>query len=217
MEQVREGIRSPASERPYYTPDFSLSLPLRHTTRIAGFDSQKHHYPKAGKHSPVVSDTGELAWYHSEREKGLVTVETERSQALIGFVKDNNRSLKNLSVEVDNTFCSIILFSLDERPIPSAERMLLVATARSATSGMTWNDKRTSLTNWGVAPMVIEPVKGKVTLRNLEFAQHAEIIPLNGSGRAVGDTVKAQSIEGGCTFTIGEPATPWYLVQVRRN
>jgi hypothetical protein len=65
--------------------------------------------------------------------------------------------------------------------------------------------------------MVIEPVKGKVKLRNLEPSPQVEIIPLNGSGRAVGDTIKAHNFEGGFTFCIGEPTTPWYLVRVRRN
>ena len=216
MEQVREGIRSPVSERPYYTPDFSLSLPLRHTTRITGFDRRMQHYPKAGRQSPIVSDTGELAWYHSEREKGLVAIETKNSQALIGFVRNNHRLLKNLSVEVDNTFCSIILTSLDGQSIARAERMLLVTTTRSANSDMAWNDKRTSLSDWGTAPTVIEPVKGQVTLRNLEPSQHAEIVPLNGAGRAAGDAIKARSIEGGFTFNVGKSTTPWYLVRVQR-
>jgi hypothetical protein len=173
-------------------------------------------YPKAGKQSPIVSDTGELAWYYSQRKESLVTVETKNSQALIGFVKDNNRRLKNLSVEVDNTFCSILLTSLDGRPVSRAGRMLLVATARSATSGMTWNDKRTSLSHWGTAPMLVEPVKGQVTLRNLESLQNVEIVPLNGAGQPAGDAMKARYIKGGFTFKIGEPTTPWYLVRVQR-
>ena len=216
MEQVRESIRAPVSERPYYTPGFSLSLPLRHTTRITDFDRSMQSYPKAGKQSPIVSDTGELAWYYSERGKGLVTIETNKSQALIGFVKDNNRTLKNLSVEVDNTFCSIILTSLDGQPLSRAERMLLVTTARSANSDMIWNDKRTSLSDWGTAPTVIESVKGTVILRDLEPWRQAQIVPLNGAGQSEGESVKARSIDGGFTFDIGEPATPWYLVRVQR-
>ncbi len=222
MEQVREGIRSPSSDRPYFTPGFSLSLPLRHTTRIAGFDKEQGQYPQAGRDSPIISDTGELTWHHSQSEKGLVTVETEKSQALIGFVKDNNRELKNLSAAVENEFCSIILTSLDGQPIFSSGRLLLVATARSANSGMTWNESRTSLSDWGAAPMVIEPVKAKLTLRNMEPSKRVEILPLTGEGKAAGDPVIAQSGTGGFTFGIGlvrqagEPATTWYLITVRR-
>ncbi|MHC4510844.1 MAG: hypothetical protein ACYTAO_18125 [Planctomycetota bacterium] len=103
MEQVREGIRLPSSERPYFTAGFSASLPLLHTTRIAGFDKAGGPYEEAGEGSPIVSDTGQLGWYHAAKEKGLVTVETEESQALIGFVKAHHRALKNLSAAVEPT------------------------------------------------------------------------------------------------------------------
>jgi hypothetical protein len=216
IEQVREGIRFPSSERPYFTPRFSLSIPLRHTTRIAGFDDKPRQYPKVSKDSPIVSDTGELTWYYSQQGKGLVTVETEKSQALIGFVKGHNKALKNLSAAVENEFCSIILTSLDGQPISCSQRLLLVTTARSANNGMTWNENRTSLSNWGSAPTVIEPVKGKVILRNLEPSQQIETIPLDGAGKALGYTVGAHSVKGDFILPIGEQATTWYLVRIQR-
>lgn len=215
-EQVREGIRLPYSEGSYFTPGFSASLALRHTTRIAGFDEPPGQYPKAGRNGPIASDTGELVWYHSQREKGLVTLETERSQALIGFVKDNNKVLKNLYATVENDFCAIILTSLDAEPISSSERLLLVTTARSANSGMTWNEDRTSLSDWGDAPTVIESVKGKVTLRNLEPSQRIEIIPLDGAGKPLGDPVTANNVKREFVLSVGEQATTWYLVKIQR-
>jgi len=216
MEQVREGIRLPSSERPYFTPGFSLSLPLQHTTRIDGFDKQSEPYPPVDVNGPIVSDTGELTWHRSPKDKGLVTVETDRSQALIGFVRDNNKTLKNLSAAVENEFCSIILTSLDAQSISSSGRLLLAATARSANTRMTWNEKRTSLADWGAAPMVIEPVKAKLTLRNMEPSKRAEIVPLTGEGKAAAKPVIAQNSTEGLTFTIGEPATTWYLITIRR-
>jgi hypothetical protein len=216
IEQVREGIRLPYSERPYFTPGFSLSIPLRHRTRIVSFEGQPGQYPKAGKDSPIVSDTGQLTWYHSHQGKGLVTVETEKSQALIGFVKDHNRTLRNLSATVENEFCSIILTSLDGQSISRSGRLLLVTTARSANNRMTWNENRTSLSDWGSAPTVIEPVKGKVVLRNLEPLRQIETISLDGAGKALGDSVSAQSIKGGFILPIGEPATTWHIIGIQR-
>ena len=52
-------------------------------------------------------------------------------------------------------------------PSLETDRLLLVATARTANTGMKWNDKRTSLTDWGTEPTLIEPVKGFVTLRGI--------------------------------------------------
>ncbi len=216
MEQVRDGIRLPSSERPYFTPGFPLALPLQHTTRIAGFDEPSGPYPQVDKDDPIVSDTGELVWYHSPEGKGLVMVETDTSQALIGFVRDNNIVVKNLSAAVENEFCSIILTSLDAQPISSSGRLLLVATARSANSRMTWNADRTSLADWGAAPMVIEPVKAKVALRSMESAKRVEVLPLTGEGKAIGKPVIVQNSAERYTFAIGDPATTWYLITIRR-
>ncbi len=216
LEQVRQSIRYPSSERPYFTPGFSLSTPLRHATRIAAFDARPGQYPKVAVDSPIVSDTGELSWYYSKQGKGLVTIETEKSQALIGFVKDNNKALKNISVTAENEFCSIIVTSLNAEPISSSRSLLLVATARSANQDMTWNEDRTSLTGWGSAPTVIEPVKGIVTLRNIRPVEHVEAIPLNGAGKRMGQSIRAQVVADGFEIPIGEPATPWYLVRIQR-
>lgn len=216
VDQVREGIRLPYSEGSYFTPGFSPAIPLRHTTRIVGFDDEPAEFPKVSRGSPVVSDTGELAWYYSLQGKGLVTVETEKSQALIGFIKGHNKALKNLSAAVENEFCSIILTSLDGQSLSCSQRLLLVTTARSENNGMIWNEKRTTLSNWGSAPTVIEPVKGKVILRNLEPLQKVEIIPLDGAGKALGHTVSARTANGEVILSIGEQATTWYLVRVHR-
>jgi len=216
LEQVRQSIRSASSERPYFTSGFSLSIPLRHTTRIAALDARSGQYPKVAVDNPIVSDTGELRWYHSGHGKGLVTIETEKSQALIGFVKANSKALKNISVMVENEFCSIIITSLSEEPITRSQSLLLVTTARSANKGMTWNEDRTSLSDWGSDPTVIEPVKGSVTLRNIIRAELVEAVPLNGAGKRMGESIQGRIITDGFEIPIGEPATTWYLVRIRR-
>ncbi|MHC4167659.1 MAG: hypothetical protein ACYSWQ_11925, partial [Planctomycetota bacterium] len=215
-EQVREGIRLPYSARTYFTPGFSLAIPLRHATRIGGFDEPYGQHGAAGRSSPTVSDTGELAWYHPERGKGFVAVETDRSQALIGFLKGRDNQLKNLSAAVENEFCSIILTSLDGQTISRSGQLLLVTTARSANSGMIWNQKRTTLVNWGSAPTVIEPVRGEIVLRGLEPSQRVEMIALDGGGKPLRDSVSGRAVKGDVTLPVGEQATTWYLINIQR-
>ncbi|MFH1717325.1 MAG: hypothetical protein ABIF19_08250 [Planctomycetota bacterium] len=214
-ELIYEGIRSASSQRPYFTPGFPLSTPLEHTTRIASFDYEPGHYQDTEATSPIASDTNELAWYYPPQQKGLVTIETEKSQALIGFVKDDNKTLKNLSASVENEFCSIIMTSLDGEPIASSRSLLLVATARSANSGMQWNAKTTSLDSWGDAPLVIEPVKGQISLRNLKPYKSAEAFALDGKGKSLGK-LPTPGAANSLTITVGEPATVWYLIKIKR-
>ena len=64
LEQVRETLRLPASERPYYTPGFPLSLALRHRMRIRLARRAAHtvaEAPEPEETSPISSDTAELA------------------------------------------------------------------------------------------------------------------------------------------------------------
>jgi hypothetical protein len=124
--------------------------------------------------------------------------------------------LKNISVTAENEFCSIIVTSLNAEPIAGSQTLLLVATSRSANTGMVWNEDRTSLSNWGSAPTVIEPVKGSVTLRNIKLAEHVEALALNGAGKRIGESIRVRVVDDGFEIPIGEPATPWYLVRIRR-
>jgi hypothetical protein len=217
IEQIREGIRYSSSEHPYFTPGFSLSIPLRHATRINDFTHHTEEYPEADSESPIVSDTGELKWYYDQKGEGYVTIESDKSQALIGFIKDKKITLKNLSAEVENKFCSIILTSLDGKPISGSERLLLATTARSANSGMVWNGQRTSLCDWGSAPSVIEPVRGKVFLKNIEPASIVQMMPLDGVGKKLADAFGSYSKKGSYALHIGEPATTWSLLRIERR
>ncbi|MBN2271603.1 MAG: hypothetical protein JXN61_13375 [Sedimentisphaerales bacterium] len=215
-EQVRDGIRAPSSERPYFTPGFDLSIPLRHTTRVVSFDEGPVRYEPISVKNPVVSDTKELVWHYPPEAKGLVTVETDKSQAIIGFVGGDERKLKNLSVRVTNEFCSIILTSLDAKPVSDSAEMLLAVTARSENTGMKWNEKRTSLVDWGTAPMVIEPVAGEVMLLNLKPYRNVEAIPLDGAGKPIGGAVKLKKSSDSIEIAVGEPVTTWYLIRIER-
>jgi len=211
LEQVVESLRLPRTERPYFTPGFPLSLPLRHAVRIAGFASPVHGQFPAQEPLPLVSDTGELTW-----DQGWVTIQSPRAQGLIGRVSQKGRALENLSAEVENGFCAITLTSLDGAPLARSARMLLTTGARVANSGMEWNEKRTSLTNWGTAPTVIEPVTGAVLLRNLAGARKVEALPLDSAARPLGQPIAAQRTVAGWRIPLGTPATPWYLIRVGR-
>ncbi len=216
-EQVYDSLRLPRTERPYFTPGFPLSIPLQHGSRIRSLEGKPTGKFTAVDANPIVSDTRELSWYLSPDKKGLVTLETERSQALIGFVNEGRKSLRNLDANVSNNFCSIVLTSLDSKPISRSTRMLLTAGARVVNTGMKWNENRSALANWGGPPTLIEPVTGKVILRNIEKATEVRVAALDGAGRPIGKPVNAKRTKDGWEIEIGEPASTWYEVTVRQS
>ena len=215
-DQVLESRRLPRTEAPYFTPGFPLALPLQHAVRIQSLDAAptaKFPSPNTG---PIVSDTKELTWYHSAAKSGLVTVDTDRTQALIGFVAANAKSVKNLSAEIATQFASIMLSSLDGKPLAQSASMLLTAGSRVTNTGLKWNDQHTRTTNQGESPSLIEPVNGTVTLHDLQAAKSVTASALDGAGHSIGEPIPAKKTAAGWTLPIGAPVTTWYVISVKR-
>ena len=215
-DQVFDSVLLPqATDRPYFTPGFPLAVPLQHGSRILSFNGASAPPFAALKiTNPIVSDTNQLAWYNSSAMTGLVTVDTPRSQALIGFVKANGKSVTNLSADVQNRFCTIWITSLESEPISRASRLLLTLGSRVENEGMRWNDRRSNLSEWGGPPTLIEPVVGRITLRSLDRAKVVSAQPLDGSGQPMGEPVRAEKEAEGWDIPLGKPVTTWYEVTV---
>ncbi len=216
-QQVRESIRlSPREHRPYFTPGFPLILPLQHGSRISSLAGPATAtLPALADTNAIISDTGEMTWMHGEKGSGLVTVNTDRSQALVGFVGPRAVKLKHLSAEVHPAFCAITLSSLESRPIAHAGQLLLTAAARMANSGMVWNEQRTSLQSWGDAPTRIEPVTGRIHLTGIEKARSVIAVPLDGAGVATGTSIQAVRDGERWTLMLSVPALS-YRIEITR-
>ncbi len=216
-QQIRESIRMQWKERPYFTPGFSLATPLQHATRIESFNATGK-LPAADQPGDVItSDTGELSWQRSGGKNGVVTIDTPRSQALVGFLKANAKSTANLSANVAPEHCAITLSAVDGHTIAQSARLLLTTGSRVENTDMLWNEKRTSLLDWGKAPTRIEPVTGSITLRNLGAAKAVNVTALDGGGSPLGAAVPATKTEQGWEIKVGQPATVWYAIEVVRT
>jgi hypothetical protein len=215
-DQVFDSARLlPATDRSYFTAGFPLAVPLQHGSRILSLEgAPTEHFAVPMVSNPMVSDTNQLAWCYSPAMTGLVTVDTPRSQALIGFVKANRKSVSNLSADVQNRFCTIVIVSLEPEPIPRASRLLLTVGSRVENEGMQWNERRSNLSEWGGSPTLIEPVVGRITLRGLDRAQAVSAQPLDGSGQPMGEPIRAEKKGEGWEIPLGKPVTTWYEVAV---
>jgi hypothetical protein len=216
-DQVLESKRLPREEQPYFTPGFPLSLPLQHGVRIKSLEGRPTEKVAANDSNPIVSDTKQLAWYTSPGKTGLVTVETGRTQALIGFVKANRKTLKNLSADITNDFATLVLASLDAKPLARSDKMLLTAGSRVTNTNIQWNGTAPRPAGQGESPTLIEPVTGTVVLRNLQGATAVSAIALDGSGKPLGAAVPGKKTADGWAVAIGDPVTTWYVVEVKRR
>jgi len=213
-EEVIESIRMSSAERPLFTPGFPRELPLVHALRIESFD-RASAVPKFRRHEPLSSDTGELLWFLAGK-RGLVTVSTARTQAIVGFAGGQTRAVRGFTADVATPFCSIIVTSLDGQPLEKSGRILVAAGARTATTGMRWRDDRHTLTDWGSRPMRIEPVRGTLTLMRAAGAPRLEAIALDGSGAPLGEP-QALAGDGSAAIMQLDKPTVWYLVRAAKR
>lgn len=214
--QVNETMRLPESERPNFTPGMPRSLPLRHGSRIESLEGAPTGAFGPEVSPPYLSDTGELAWHLEAGKHGVVTIDAPRTQALVGFVRDNHPATRHLAAELRNEFAVITLSSLTADPIRRSNRLLLTTCARWQNTGAKWNDRRTLWTDMGHEPTVIEPVEGWLMFRELDGAVALKATPLDGSEKPIGEPIEGRRLEDGWEIPLGSPATTHYLVEIVR-
>jgi hypothetical protein len=216
-QQVFDSMLLPTSERPFYTPGFPRDLPLQHEVRISSLEGAPTQlFVQTMPPDPILSDTGELAWYTSTQQTGLVTIDTPRSQALIGFVAEQRKSSSNLAADVSNRFCTILLSSMDEQPIARSAKLLLVAGGAVENTGQVWNTAGTDVTSAGGPPSLIEQVKGTITLRRIQSARTVTLQAIDGAGQPLGAAVEATAKGNDWKIPIGGATTTWYQITITR-
>ncbi|MCU0246520.1 MAG: hypothetical protein MUC42_08090, partial [Bryobacter sp.] len=204
-EQVLDSLRLPASAGPNFTAGMPDGLALVHDARIRGFEkSTPSAFPPVS--APYRSDTGELHW-SLHQGRGKVEVNTPRAKAVIGFHGNS---------EIENPFTALVLVSMDGMPLAQSRRALLTTGARAHFRGTAWNEKRTSLLQWGSPPMEIEPVQGNWAAPELGAAKKVMLQPVDGGGRAFGPVVAAKRSGQTWTLPLGAAVTPWYVVTIER-
>lgn len=222
-------------EKPFFTPGFDLSTPLQHATRWSFRDSpaltpavvasplgaeKTPRHPWDPAPAEIRTDTGELIWSHADQKRGIVSIDTPHTCGLIGFIRAHwwkpGATTKHLLAEPDNEHCSILLTSLDGRPIGESAQLLLTGVSRSSNTGQTWEDDLQTLATWGQGPMQIVPVTGSITLKALSGSRAVRVIPLTAEGRPLPEAIPVEKSEAGWKIKLGTPPATWWLIEIER-
>jgi hypothetical protein len=121
----------------------------------------------------VRSTTGELTWNASA---GFVTIDTPRTQAVIGFLGTAPHGLTAVTLRSPTDFGAVYVTALDgAAPIQSARRLLVTAVGPARNTGMEYETTaQTSsqgtpywrLRDAGKAPALLEAVTGRLEIRS---------------------------------------------------
>ena len=119
------------------------------------------------------SITGELTWNASA---GFVTVNTPRTQAVIGFLNTNPHELATVMFRSPTNFGAVYVTAMDsDAPVESARRLLVTAVGPARNTGMEYETtSQTSplgvpygrLREAGKAPALLDAVTGQVEIRS---------------------------------------------------
>ena len=213
---VRASLLLPGQHQPLFTPGLLDILPLLHGTRVSSLNAPAPWSPPSLKASPpYITDTRQIAWRALDGGRGLVTVDTDRTQSIVGWLRDASEGTRNMGLEIKNEFGATTLVSMTDQPIAKARRLLLVVCTKSANRNMEWNAKRTSTVKAGDPGMMIEAPEGTVLLRGIQ-ARTMQAIPLDGGGRAFARPSPLSKTASGWALDLSSSATLWYLIDVGR-
>jgi hypothetical protein len=139
---------------------------------------------------------------------GALTIATPRTVSVVGWCGGRTWRAGGVTLHPTTPFCALTVSALDGRPISSSRHLLITTAARAENSGAVYNAGRTSLKRLGHAPILMQPVRGRVTLPG---SGQLEVWPLSESGQRR----RPFSPRAG-VISLGSPPALWYEV-VRRH
>jgi hypothetical protein len=195
-------------------PEIALVHGIDNQFAVTGLKHEAEEF-SPGVRSPYVSDTGELTW---DRQRGLVMIDTDIVQAVIGFVGRQVIRLRYLTIRARTDFAAISLISLDGRPIPRSKKLLLAAVSRVKNQNMEMRRDVSGLyllTDWGDDQILVQDVQAEVQLRH-EDPNDLKLFRLDERGRLDAELEHFVQ-QGELRFGIGNQKTLWYALCVPRG
>ncbi len=158
----------------------------------------------------VRSATGELVWDYG---RGLVTVDTPRTQGAAGFLAKAGRiELGDVAIESENEFGAIVVTSLDGEPVASSKRLLVQAMTEEKPCG--WKVEGGRIEGLGGYPMLVRNVEASVTLRGAG-RRTAQPLDPHGSPQGPPLPLEAVRVEGDAADRLKLAPDAMYTVVTR--
>ena len=110
----------------------------------------------------IRSESGELYWNYGT---GYVTADTPRTQAAVGFLAGTAVKLADCEIATSNRIASVLVSSWDGRVLKDSRHILIAAVGRTRNTNMAYSRGGQRLIAIGKPPVLLEGVRGTVTLK----------------------------------------------------
>jgi len=156
------------------------------------------------------SSTGELTW---DSNSGLVTLNSARTQGVIGFVGGKKMATRDLDFAITTQFAVVLVASLTPADIKDSERLLISTSADARHSNLKINDDFTLITQTGRFPFLMQPVEGTVSLKT---SAPVKVFRLSPGGRRLGK-VRVTKTGEGVTWQLSADAPAMHYEIIRQK
>ena len=175
--------------------------------------------PEPPKGPVYTSDTGQLVWSVEAQGRGVFTVNTPATKAVVGFSDGRAFDLDGVVIEPQTTrqgWSTIAITAREGESLTGSGAAwgVIVATGDHENTGQIWkNEQRNSVgRNWGRAPALIEVIPATITLPVAPWRVAVWALDENGNRFA---EVPVEDVEGKARFRIGESGpTLWYEIYI---
>ncbi len=141
-----------------------------------------------------VSATGELSMDFNNK---IFRMNTPRAQAVSGYTSGKAIELDDVKFEINNYHATAYLNSVDDAPLYSSKKILLTVIGDTRNTGQVMSDDEKTLENGGTAPILVEPITGKVTIKTNTRITVKAVTP---NGKVVPTFIPTTKTDGGYTF-----------------
>ena len=160
-----------------------------------------------------VSDTRQITWDRRKKGNGVVTINSPRTQAVIGFTAGRSFELGGVTITPGKTrqdWCTIALSLVEGESFTRPCRALLVATGSAENTGMHWKNAEHSSVGrqWGGPPSLVEAIPA--TIRLPMSPDRLRAWSLDEHGQRSGQLKIQPGSSGGSVIEIGGGPTLWY-------
>ena len=156
----------------------------------------------------VTSSTRQLQWHEGRgKADGFITLDTDGTKAVVGFAAGQSCRLGDASIRMDSRFGAVYLTATErDATIASSKHLLVTAIARVRHAGMKiFAD--TYIIDEGKPPLVMEPVKARITLGKKGAAT---VFVLDHDGVRTGQAIPVR--DGVVDLDTGRDKTPYYEI-----
>ena len=143
-------------------------------------------------------------------EKRILLLDSPRTQAVTGFLAEAGpQQTSALAVVSDTLFATVAASALDERTLDQSERILLTAVGRAENTGFAYNLLRNRRVASGTGPILVDPVRARVSLRTSR--RDLAVVPIAADGTR-GTPLPTTYGDGALRFEIGSAKTIYYVL-----